>query len=78
MSRAARIHSTESARRLAKSRLPWMVFDYIDGAAGSEAGANRNRTGLDAITLEPRILTDVSQRPMDVPLESMPFSALVL
>ncbi|MEL7345796.1 MAG: alpha-hydroxy acid oxidase, partial [Pseudomonadota bacterium] len=68
MSRAARIHSSEDARRLAKSRLPWMVFDYIDGAAGREMGAARNRAALDDICLEPRILHDVSHRTLDVPL----------
>lgn len=56
------IHSAEDARRLARRRLPWMVFDYIDGAAGRETGAARNRAALDAITLRPRILRDVSQR----------------
>ena len=68
MGRAARIHSSEDARRLAKARLPWMVFDYIDGAAGAETGAVRTRAALDAICLEPRILRDVSQRALDVPL----------
>lgn len=62
MSAAAHIHSADDARRFAKRRLPWMVFDYIDGAAGSETGAIRNRAALDAITLRPRILRDVSQR----------------
>ncbi|AHD10456.1 (S)-mandelate dehydrogenase MdlB [Phaeobacter gallaeciensis] len=56
------IHSAEDARRLARRRLPWMVFDYIDGAAGQETGAARNRAALDAITLRPRILRNVSQR----------------
>lgn len=60
--RTTAIHSAEDARRLAKRRLPWMVFDYIDGAAGQETGAARNRAALDAITLTPRILRDVSQR----------------
>lgn len=59
---AAHIHSAEDARRLAKRRLPWMVFDYIDGAAGREVGAGRNRAALDAMTLRPRILKDVSTR----------------
>ena len=68
MGRAAHIHSAETARRLAKSRLPWMVFDYIDGAAGNEAGAHRNRAALDAVRLEPRILTDVSTRSMETDL----------
>ena len=61
---AGKIHSAADARRLAKRRLPWMIFDYIDGAAGAETGALRNRAALDAITLNPRILRDVSQRDM--------------
>lgn len=61
---AGAIHSAEDARRLAKRRLPWMVFDYIDGSAGQETGAARNRAALDAMTLRPRILRDVSQRSM--------------
>ncbi|MDG1101822.1 MAG: alpha-hydroxy acid oxidase [Ascidiaceihabitans sp.] len=56
------IHSSEDARRIAQRRLPWMVFDYIDGAAGRETGAARNRSAFDALTLRPRILRDVSQR----------------
>ncbi len=56
------IHSAEDARQFAMRRLPRMVFDYIDGAAGNEAGAVRNRSALDAVTLTPRILKDVSTR----------------
>ena len=56
------IHSSEDARRIARRRLPWMVFDYIDGAAGRETGAARNRAAFDALELRPRILRDVSQR----------------
>lgn len=59
---ASAIHSSDDARRLARRRLPWMVFDYIDGAAGTETGAKRNRTALDNMTLRPRILRDVSKR----------------
>ncbi len=61
---AGAIHSAEDARRIARRRLPWMVFDYIDGAAGTETGAARNRAALDALTLRPRVLQDVSQRSM--------------
>ena len=68
MSAAAHIHSTDDARRLAKRRLPWMVFDYIDGAAGNETGAARNAAALDSLTLEPRILQDVSERDLGVPM----------
>jgi L-lactate dehydrogenase (cytochrome) len=63
MNRAAEhIHSAEDARRLAKRYLPWMIFDYIDGAAGREIGAMRNRAALDALTLRPRILRNVAER----------------
>lgn len=56
------IHSYEDARRIAKKRLPWMVFDYIDGAAGSEFGEALNRAEIQKIRLQPRILNDVEHR----------------
>ncbi|MEM8554808.1 MAG: alpha-hydroxy acid oxidase [Pseudomonadota bacterium] len=59
---AGAIHSAEDARRIARRRLPWMVFDYIDGAAGGETGAERNRKAFDQTLLEPRILREVSER----------------
>jgi len=68
MSAAAHIHSAGDARRLAKRRLPWMVFDYIDGAAGEGRGADRNRSALDDAVLESRILRDVSERSLSVSL----------
>ena len=45
-----------------------MVFDYIDGAAGQETGAARNRAAFDALEFRPRILRDVSDRTLSVPL----------
>ena len=65
---ASNIHSAADARQLAKRRLPWMIFDYIDGAAGSEVGADRGRLALDAVTLRPKILRDVSVRDTSVDL----------
>ncbi len=62
------INCAEDARRLARRRLPWMVFDYIDGAAGTEAGAARNRKALDDTTLRPRVLRDVSSRSLKTTL----------
>ncbi|MES0826617.1 alpha-hydroxy acid oxidase [Ruegeria sp. SCP11] len=69
---ASAIHSAEDARRIARRRLPWMVFDYIDGAAGAEVGAARNRAALDAMTLRPRVLRDVSERSLATTLFSKP------
>lgn len=60
------IFDYEGVRACAKARLPWMVFDYIDGAAGQGTGVDRNRAALDAFVLEPRVLVDVSERDVGV------------
>ncbi len=63
-----KIHSTADARRLAKKRLPWMVFDYFDGAAGEEHGAMLARRAMQDIRLTPRVLRNVSKRDLSVDL----------
>lgn len=70
-----KIHSSEDARRLARTRLPWMVFDYIDGAAGAETGAARNRAAFDNLELRPRVLRDVSDRSLASSLWGKPTKA---
>ena len=47
------------ARRLAQKRLPRMVFDYIDGAAGQETAASTNAADLALVKLAPRVLADL-------------------
>lgn len=69
---AGAIHSAADARRLARRRLPAMVFDYIDGAAGEGAGAARNRAAFDRLTLRPRVLRDVSKRSLATSLFGAP------
>ncbi|WP_136661586.1 alpha-hydroxy acid oxidase [Nitratireductor sp. XY-223] len=59
---ANRIFSTEDARRLAKRRLPRMVFDFIEGGAGRETGMARNLEQFDKILLQPRVMADVEGR----------------
>ena len=64
-----RIVSCADARRRARRRLPWMVFDYIDGAAGdAEAGPRHARRALDNIRLQPRALCAAETRHLGVPL----------
>lgn len=63
---ASAIHSYDDARRLARRRLPWMVFDYIDGAAGNGVAEARNRAALQDIELQPRVLVNVSKRDLAV------------
>ena len=62
------LHSCTDARALAKKRLPWMVFDYIDGAAGEGAGERLNRQALQNIRLQPRVLNNVEHRSLVVDL----------
>lgn len=45
-------------RRLARRRLPRMVFDYIDGGAFDERTLGRNETDLAAVRLRQRVLND--------------------
>ncbi|WP_282063071.1 alpha-hydroxy acid oxidase [Roseobacter litoralis] len=60
------IHSYDDARRIARRRLPWMVFDYIDGAAGNGVAEARNLAALRDVELQPRVLRDVARRDIGV------------
>lgn len=51
--------TSEDARRLARRRLPRIIFDYIDGAAGDEMAAGLNQSELARIRLMPRVLVEV-------------------
>jgi L-lactate dehydrogenase (cytochrome) len=54
---AARLHSTDDARRVAKRRLPAVVFDYIDGGADGEVTMRRNEAAFAGVTFRPRMGT---------------------
>ncbi|WP_300015261.1 alpha-hydroxy acid oxidase [uncultured Roseobacter sp.] len=68
MGGANAIHDYADARRLARRRLPWMVFDYIDGAAGNGVAEARNLAALRDIELQPRVLVNVRDRDLSVPV----------
>ncbi len=76
---AGRLHTVDDARRLARRRVPRPVFDYIDGAAGSESTLEANRTALEAVEFLPRmgvsrgfpgpdLATTVLGQPVSMPL----------
>jgi len=52
-------HNIDDFRRLAKHRLPWPVFDYIDGAADDEATKARNTAAYGDADLVPNVLAGV-------------------
>ena len=59
--RVSDCHNIDDFRRLAKRRLPWPVFDYIDGAAEDERMMAANRAGFADLTFCPRVLTGVGE-----------------
>lgn len=52
-------HNIDDFRRLAKQRLPWPVFDYIDGAADDELTKARNTAAYACADLVPDVLAGV-------------------
>ena len=54
-------HNIDDFRTLAKARLPFPVFDYIDGAADDELTKARNTAAFEAVDLVPDVLAGVSE-----------------
>ena len=54
-------HNISDFRRLAQKRLPWPVFDYIDGAADDELTKSRNTAAFDDCDLVPDVLAGVDR-----------------
>lgn len=54
-----RAASIDDLRTIARRRVPRFVFDFIDGAAESEAGMARNRAAFERLLLVPRYLRNV-------------------
>lgn len=58
--RLGQCHNIDDFRRLAQARLPWPVFDYIDGAADDEATKARNTAAFADVDLVPDVLAGVA------------------
>ena len=54
-------HNIDDFRKLAKQRLPWPVFDYIDGAADDELTRARNTAAFADCDLVPDVLAGVEE-----------------
>ena len=58
--RLERCASIGDIRALARRRVPPAVFDYVDGAAGTETTLRRSRQAYARVQFNPRVLRDVS------------------
>jgi L-lactate dehydrogenase (cytochrome) len=58
--RLERAASIADVRAMAKRRVPPSVFDYTDGAAGTESTLRRSRNAYHRVEFTPRVLRDVS------------------
>ncbi|SHH03812.1 alpha-hydroxy-acid oxidizing protein [Bradyrhizobium erythrophlei] len=69
--------NVEDYRILAQSRLPKIIFDYLEGGAEDEIGMKHNREVFERYRLMPRRLVDVSRRDSGIELfgrhQSAPF-----
>ncbi|MCA1662465.1 MAG: alpha-hydroxy-acid oxidizing protein [Novosphingobium sp.] len=54
-------HNIDDFRALARRRLPWPVFDYIDGAADDELTKARNTAAFAEVDLVPDVLAGVAE-----------------
>jgi L-lactate dehydrogenase (cytochrome) len=79
--RLARAACVDDLRTIAKRRLPWGVFDYIDGGAEDERTMAQNTAAFTRLSFRPRVLRDVSKvdpsttllgRPVPIPLVLAP------
>ena len=67
--------SVADVRMLAWRRTPRAVFDYTDGAAGTEASLRRSRGAFARVELRPRVLRDVSEVDLTTTVLGMPSAA---
>jgi L-lactate dehydrogenase (cytochrome) len=53
--------NVEDLRKLARNRLPRVVFDYLDGGAENEITLLNNQRAFDAVTFRPKNAVSVPQ-----------------
>jgi (S)-mandelate dehydrogenase len=58
----------DDLRKMAKRRLPRIIYDFIEGGVEDELGIARNEAAYDHERLVPHYLVDVSKRDQTVDL----------
>ncbi len=76
--RLARCVNVDDLRAAARRRLPRVVFDFVDGAAGDEVTARRNRADFDRLTLVPRAMALTGPVELATTLLGQPVAAPIL
>jgi isopentenyl diphosphate isomerase/L-lactate dehydrogenase-like FMN-dependent dehydrogenase len=66
--KAARALNIEDLRRIARSRLPRVVYDFLEGGSEDGLTLKANREVFESIRFAPRTLVDVSKRTQKVSL----------
>lgn len=61
-------YSVHALRQEARRRLPRMLFDMVDGAAGDEITLRRNESDIAALEVVPKVLTGAATRKQSVEL----------
>ncbi|MCC6609882.1 MAG: alpha-hydroxy-acid oxidizing protein [Burkholderiales bacterium] len=70
--------SIEDLARLARKRLPRIVFDYLEGGSEDEVTLRANRTAFARVCLVPEVLTGHSRRDLRATLLGQQFALPVL
>jgi len=78
MSKISKAHNFDILRKLAKKRLPRMVFDYIDGGADDEYTLAANRSRFADYTLAWKTLVDVSKTDTSTSVMGSPCKAPII
>jgi L-lactate dehydrogenase (cytochrome) len=68
----ASVNSVADLREIARRRIPRAFFEYADRGSYDEITLKRNRAALDAITLNQRVMIDVSQSDLSTTLAGQP------
>src|SRR5260370_41267271 len=68
MSRIASAINIDDLKRIAKRRLPKIIFDFIEGGVEDEAGLRTNANAFRDLKLVPRYYVDTSKRTQRVKL----------
>src|SRR3954451_20141076 len=75
MSRIDDVINIDDLRRMAKRRLPKIMFDFIEGGVEDEVGLRTNANAFRDLRLVPRYYVDTSKREQKGTLFGRPFAS---